>query len=287
MHTELHEPYGLSYEYHHVVLRSREGQRLFSTKAQRAEFLKLVQRAQRRTGISILAYCLLTTETHFVVRVIRGTGVLSYFAGTLKKQYSRYVHKHAAAEATRGVQHLFVRHFSSRELQLPTVQECIQLLHQKAVGEQMAKDEDKYLWSSRRAYMLMKEIPWLHLGWALELNKPPHFPWPLPLTVTDTAELVKQLIEVVSDKVGMPSVEVYSRKRSRQATLVRAVVTCHAMRWGVTQENVIQLFRGDSPVALKSSTITAAINHYEVVAPKLFEMPTQELLAQVPHWRMR
>ena len=284
MDTELYESSGSPYEYHRIVLRSRARLRLFDSDAQRADFLRLVHRAQRRTGIRILAYRLLENEAEFVVQAIRGTSTRSRFVQRLKSQYARRLHGGCAAADRPN--NLFVRRYTSNKLALPAVPEVIQRLHQPPPQKAPAGGRSRYRWSSLRAHMRAEEVPWLCVNWVLELDQLPQFPWPLPLSASATQQFMLQLIEAVAAKLELPSAELYSRKRSRHLTLARGVIAYHAVRWGVTLRCVAQYLKGDASSTLSPSTLIAAIDRYEPLRPELFTMQVQELLSHVPAWRI-
>ena len=283
MGSLLHSSGSSSYEYHQVVLSSRTLRALFRTDRHRGLFIELVRRAQRRTGIRILAYALLDTEVHFIVQTIENTSARSRFVLRVKSQYARAIHKTLGASSTTAHRrkHLFERRYRADELAVSEVPEVIGWLHRLPVIRGLTKDQNKYEWSSRQAYLRQVKVSWLLVDWALELDQLPDFPLPLPLSAADTKQLVDWLTQAVMARVGLPPAELHSRKRRRKLTLVRGVVAYHAMRWGASLRAIANALKTKTTSTLAPSTLTAAIDRYESSYPQLFDIETHILLADV------
>ena len=74
----------------HVMNRAAISQTLFGGPADYAAFVALVRRSQRRTGIRILAYCLMPNHWHFAVWVENDTQ-LREFIGWLSFMHAMHV----------------------------------------------------------------------------------------------------------------------------------------------------------------------------------------------------
>ncbi|MBI3319914.1 MAG: transposase [Candidatus Omnitrophica bacterium] len=96
---------------HHVLQRGVRSMALFTTEADRVEYLRLLAAYTARSAVEVWAWCLMTNHVHLVLVPHRETA-LAHAIGEAHRRYTRYVN---FREGVRG--HLFQERFHSFPIQ--------------------------------------------------------------------------------------------------------------------------------------------------------------------------
>ena len=132
--------------FYHVVFRGNGRQELFFSEADRIVMVKLLERASRREGVRIVAWCLMGNHVHLLVR--DESSRLSVFMHGLLTGYARYFNqKHG------HVGHVFQERFSSFPINDDAyLLATLRYIHQNPERAGMCRAET-YRWSSFGEYV--------------------------------------------------------------------------------------------------------------------------------------
>ncbi len=137
------------------MLRGNDGQPIFFTDKDRYRMCLLLQEGVERFGHAIHAFCFMTNHIHLAVQVRDVT--ISDIMHNLASRYTRYINKKYGR-----LGHLFQGRFKSIIVDdAKYFNELIRYIHLNPVRANLAEMPEKYLWSSHRAYLMLRECTWL------------------------------------------------------------------------------------------------------------------------------
>ncbi len=130
---------------HHVIQRGVRSLPIFTTEADRAEYLRLLSAFGARAGVQFWAWCLMTHHVHFVVVPAREDS-LARGIGEAHRRYTRYVN---FRDGVRG--HLFQERFHSFPIQTDRhLLAVVRYVECNPVRARMVRRAVEYPWSSAR-----------------------------------------------------------------------------------------------------------------------------------------
>lgn len=139
---------------HHVIQRGVRSLPIFTTEADRVEYLRLLRKFGARDGLRFWAWCLMTNHVHLVVVPARPES-LARAIGEAHRRYTRMVN---FRDGVRG--HLFQERFHSFSIQtdrhLVTV---VRYVERNPVRARIVRRAVEYPWSSARYHVTGKPDP--------------------------------------------------------------------------------------------------------------------------------
>lgn len=153
----LHVPGGL----YHVILRGNARQDIFLAPQDRHAFYDLLAEGVARFGYRVHAFCLMTNHLHLALQA--GDQALSVGMQNLAFRYTR----HLNARLKRAG-HLFEGRFKAYLVDQDRYGlALVRYIHMNPVRARMVKQPAAYAYSSHRAYLGLKVLPWLTTDWVL------------------------------------------------------------------------------------------------------------------------
>lgn len=153
----LHVPGGL----YHVILRGNARQDIFFSAEDRARFYELIEEGVSRFGYRVHAFCLMTNHLHLALQA--GEQSLSAGMQNLAFRYTRYIN---ARRKRPG--HLFEGRFKAFLVDRDRYGlALVRYIHLNPVRARMVRLPAAYAYSSHRAYLGDKALPWLTTEWVL------------------------------------------------------------------------------------------------------------------------
>ena len=150
--------------WHHVMNRGTAHGLVFHDDADRVEFGQCIATAHDRTGVRVLAYCLMDTHFHLIVNC--PDGGLSAFAQHLIATYTRRTNQRHERDGP-----VFRGRFRSRIVaDHEYLATAVRYVHRNPLDIDPRMRLDEYRWSSHRTYLGLRPTPrWLDveqvLGW--------------------------------------------------------------------------------------------------------------------------
>lgn len=133
---------------HHVIQRGVRSLPIFTTEADREEYLRLLAEFGAREGLRFWAWCLMTNHVHLVVVPAR-PDALARAIGEAHRHYTRYVNFRAGV---RG--HLFQERFHSFPIQTDQhLVAVVRYVECNPVRARMIRQAVEYPWSSARHHV--------------------------------------------------------------------------------------------------------------------------------------
>ena len=133
---------------HHVLQRGVRSMAIFTTDADREDYLRLLAEATARYTVQIWAWCLMTNHVHLVL-VPRQTASLAAAMGDAHRRYTRYVNFRAGV---RG--HLFQERFHSFPIQTDRhLLAVVRYVERNPVRAKLVRRAEDYPWSSARHHL--------------------------------------------------------------------------------------------------------------------------------------
>jgi putative transposase len=141
---------------YHVINRGHNRETVFADDGDRAKFLELLGRYQKRFDLRLYHYCLMTNHFHLVVRV-RAAGELSTVMAGLLRGYVHYFNRRSGF-----VGHLWQGRFKSPAIEAEIyLLSCGRYVERNPLVAGMVKVPWDWRWSSCRAYALGEPDPLL------------------------------------------------------------------------------------------------------------------------------
>jgi putative transposase len=152
--------------YYHVTLRGNHQEALFGSPDDRDALDAIVADAIKRHAARVHAYCWMTNHLHAVVQISdRPLGALMQ---SIAMQYSRHRHK---VLCTTG--HLFERRYWAKVIDVDSYfLAALRYVHLNPVAACLVDDAGAYPWSSHRAFLGLRIIPWLTTDFGLAMFDP-------------------------------------------------------------------------------------------------------------------
>jgi putative transposase len=142
--------------WHHVVNRGADRRTIFVDDADRLDFGRLLARAHDRTGVSVIAYCLMSNHFHLVLDC--PAGGLSEFVQLVTGPFTRHSNERRGADGAvlRG-------RFASRPISTPEyLVAAVRYVHRNPLAFAGPDGLVTYRWSSHRTYLGLRPCPvWL------------------------------------------------------------------------------------------------------------------------------
>ena len=293
--SRLHVPDGIYY----VVQRGNARQPIFAEAADYAAFERLLSATLVRCRARVHAYC---WETHAIHLVLQISDVpVGRLMQRLSSQYARRVHRRRGEPG-----HLFQPRYHALLIDPNAyLLKLIRHVHRVPVRSGVVSDPAGYTLSSHLAYTGTTRTPWLTKSVALRMLGHPEqarsayrrlmSEAPAPgegdafgtggsddprvlgdrdFTAAIQAETpvhrgsytLDQVIDTVTDTLGLQRGEVLSGSRKRRLAFARALITWHAIECGVaTLAEVARRLQRDP------STLFVAVERYRLLRPELFD----------------
>lgn len=132
--------------FYHIMLRGAGKQCLFEDDADRCEFLRLMGMSARKTGVDILAWCLMDNHVHIVIS--DPADAMSECLHALAGTYAAYFNGRTA-----HVGHVFQDRFKSKPIEdAAYLLEAVRYVHNNPAEAGVCAAMD-YRWSSYREYL--------------------------------------------------------------------------------------------------------------------------------------
>ena len=140
---------------YHVMMRAKEGEKLFSAKSDRLFFYDLLEEGTDRFGYKVHAFCLLPDSISLVLQV--GDTSISRLMQNLTFRYTRHLNQRRGRSGP-----LFQGRFKGVVIDADQyLLDLVGYVHNSPVRDKLAKSADAYSWSSHRAYLGKDKLPWL------------------------------------------------------------------------------------------------------------------------------
>lgn len=294
--SRLHVPGGVYY----IILRSNPGRHIFSHASDYGDFEKFLTSALARCRAYVHAFAWQTDAIHMVVQITDVS--VGRFVQRLTSQYARHVHKQRGGSGHLFQQRYHAVLIDPDVYLL----RLIRYLHLLPPHDGVAEGIDANRLNSHSAYLGLTRVPWLTRRLAFRMlvrqgkrpdkayselmHKPPDprdsvrfergsrrdprvlgeagFLASLPTRpcVPENRGSLDQVIDAISQRMGLEREAVMSKSRQRTLALARALVTWHAIEHGIaTLAEVARKLHRDP------STLFVAVERYRVLRPELFD----------------
>jgi putative transposase len=151
---------------YHVILRGYEGDMVCRDARDRQHLYALIEDGVGRFRHRVHAFCLLPGTIHLLLQV--EDIPLSRIMQNLSFRYTRWVNDRRGREG-----HLFHGRYKALIVDPGDyLLDLVRYLHLLPIQEKLARQPEKYRWSSHRAYLDLEEIPWLTTDWVLSQFSP-------------------------------------------------------------------------------------------------------------------
>lgn len=149
--------------YYHVVLRGNHQEPLFGAPEDRNALDSIVAGVIQRQAAKVHGYCWMTNHLHAIVQI--SDRPLGELMQAIAMRYSRYRHK---ALCTTG--HLFERRYRAKVIDVDAYfLTALRYVHMNPVAARMVDHPADYPWSSHRAFLGMRTVPWLTVDFGLAM----------------------------------------------------------------------------------------------------------------------
>lgn len=133
----------------HVITQGINKEYIFSKEQYINEYLKIIRKYANELNIKIIAYCIMTNHTHFLLKV-PSIGNMSKLMQKVNSLYARYYNY---MENTR-VGYVFRDRFVSQPITSKRYFiQCIKYIHMNPVKAKIVNSMDEYKYSSYRIYL--------------------------------------------------------------------------------------------------------------------------------------
>ena len=152
-----------------MISRCVGKQFLLGGRAERSKYLELLGRAAAKTDAIVLAYCVMSSHVHLVVRA--GTDPLWRLMKSVNSGFAVWLNRRSGGQRDGAV-------FSNRYKAILVEEESyllqlVRYVHNNPVRARVASDASNSKWTSHRAYLGMDECPeWLNIGYVLSTVNP-------------------------------------------------------------------------------------------------------------------
>ncbi len=136
---------------HHVTQRGNRRHRVFFSDRDFEYYLGLVAEARCKTGIDILAYCLMPNHVHFVVVPHQVDSLVKFF-GESHRRYSQSINRRFE---WRG--HLWQERFHSSILDEKHLMAAVRYVELNPVRARLCEYAEQWRWSSVHAHLLQQD----------------------------------------------------------------------------------------------------------------------------------
>lgn len=139
---------------HHITQRGVRSMEIFHADDDRTQYLQFIKEESRRSGIEILAWCLMTNHVHFIAVPHTETS----FARGFGEAHKRYTRMKNFSDNVRG--YLFQGRFGSCVLDERHLLAAVRYVENNPVVAGMAKHAWQYKWSSAayHAGLIRKDV---------------------------------------------------------------------------------------------------------------------------------
>ena len=295
--SRLHVPGGLYY----VVQRGNARQPIFTDASDYATFEQLLAAMVVRCRTRVHAFYWTKDAIHFAVQI--ADLPVGRLMQRLTSQYARKVHrKHG--ESGHLFQQRYHALLVDPDTYLMRL---IRYIHLMPLRAGTVKEPGEYTLSSHNAYLGVTSVPWLSTGLAMRMLAPrledarneyrrfmseasdqadddlfdkgcqddPRvlgdraFMQVVPrhLRTYRSTHSLDQVIDTVSNKLGLERTEVLSRSRQRRLALARALIT-----WYATERGIATLAEVARRLERDPSTLFVAVERYRTLRPDLFNI---------------
>jgi putative transposase len=149
--------------YYHVVLRGNHQEPLFGAPDDRDVLDSIVAGAIQQHAAKVHGYCWMTNHLHAIVQI--SNRPLGELMQNIAMRYSRYRHK-----TLRTTGHLFERRYRAKVIDADAYfLTALRYVHMNPVVARMVDHPADYPWSSHRAFLGMRAIPWLTVDFGLSM----------------------------------------------------------------------------------------------------------------------
>ena len=294
--SRLHVPGGVYY----IILRSNPGRHIFSQAGDYGDFERFLTSALARCRAYVHAFSWQTDSIHLVVQITDVS--VGRFVQRLTSQYARHIHKQRGGSGHLFQQRYHAVLIDPEAYLL----KLIRHLHLLPANEGVAEGIEPSRLTSHNSYLGITRVPWLTRRLAFrmlirqgkrpdkayaEFMRKPLDPrdsvrfergsrrdprvlgeagflasLPTRPCVPENRASLDQVIDAISQKMGLEREAVMSKSRQRHLALARALVTWHAVEHGIaTLAEVARKLHRDP------STLFVAVERYRVLRPELFD----------------
>lgn len=149
--------------YYHVVLRGNHQEPLFGAPDDRSALDSIVAGAIQQHAATVHGYCWMTNHLHAIVQI--SDRPLGELMQSIAMRYSRYRHK---TLSTTG--HLFERRYRAKVIDVDAYfLTALRYVHMNPVAAGIVDHPADYPWSSHRAFLGMRIVPWLTVDFGLRM----------------------------------------------------------------------------------------------------------------------
>jgi len=136
---------------HHITQRGNNRQDIFLTDEDRRFYLDVLREDNRRCGVRLLAYCLMTNQVHLVAVPERADSL----ARALRRAHSRYAQRFNRLYGRSG--HLWQNRFFSSPLDRHHLVTALAYVELNPVRAGLVGRAEQYPWSSARAHITAED----------------------------------------------------------------------------------------------------------------------------------
>jgi REP element-mobilizing transposase RayT len=148
---------------HHVIVKGNEAKPIFRDDSDRETYLRILGACPERTGLRVLAYCLMTNHAHFALET--GREPLARSMHRLQTLYAQSFNRRYLREG-----HLFKGRYNALLVQTDAyLLTLIRYIHENPVKAMMCAGPETYSWSSDRFYRWGGGPAWLDTSMALAM----------------------------------------------------------------------------------------------------------------------
>lgn len=256
----IHYPGAIS----HAMSRGNDGMDIFTNPQEFQEFLAILADVKAKTGLLVLAYCLMTNHFHLLVRVAAVS-----LATIMHQLLSRYSHRFNWVRDRRG--HVFQDRYKAKLCADDAyVSQVLPYIHRNPVRAGLVADPVDWEWSSHRQFIRPPRSTLLDIDQTLSLLggtradamrrygtlmgtpsewEPDYDEFDLP-PIEDPGPIARPSMEEIAalteSKKAMAFTGLSGRTRNPALSAVRRQFVQEAVRFGYSQNEVAR-FLGFSP----------------------------------------
>ena len=148
---------------YHVMMRGNNGQSIFSSDEERAQFFSLMEEGVERYGHRILAFCFMTNHVHLAIQIKEVS--LSKICQNVSFRCTKYYNRRHET-----VGHLFQGRFRSILVHGSIhLKKLIRYIHLNPIRAELVSDPAEYTRSSHPIYLGQRECRWIAWDKGLQL----------------------------------------------------------------------------------------------------------------------
>lgn len=256
----IHYPGAIS----HAMSRGNDGMDIFECPRDFQEFLAILADVKAKTGLIVLAYCLMTNHFHLLVKVARQS-----LATVMHQLLSRYSHRFNWRRERRG--HVFQDRYKAKLcVDDAYMSQVLPYIHRNPVKAGLVADSADWQWSSHRQFIRPPRSTLLDVDRTLSLLgetpsralfrygvmmgtpsewEPDYDEFELP-PITDSGPIVRPTMEEIAaateSRRELRFRGISGRTRSQALTAVRRDFAAEAVNRGYRQSEIAH-FLGFSP----------------------------------------